>query len=192
MTRDSDNRLFDLAAPAWDRLMGGWGVRHVLEALALDEEPAGLMLDLGGGTGRLADRLERSARTYLVADLSLPMARRARAKGHRALHARAEALPLASGSCARVLVLDALHHIGDREGALGECARVLCPGGRLVLFEPDPEHWFGRLVRAGERLARMGSVFASGDELLARTKACGLEPTLWRRRGHVVLQATKR
>lgn len=171
--------------------MGGWGVGHVLEALALDEEPAGPVLDLAGGTGRLADRLERSERSLVVADLSMAMARRARRKGHLSLHARAEALPLASGTFARVLILDALHHMEERRGALAECARVLRPGGRLVLFEPDPEHWFGRLVRVGEGLARMGSHFATGEELASMAEACGLTPTFVRRRGHVVLRGTK-
>lgn len=49
----------------------------------------------------------------------------------------AAALPLASACMRTVLIRDVLHHLDAPEGAVGEALRVLAPGGRLVVIEPN-------------------------------------------------------
>lgn len=62
---------------------------------------------------------------------------RAHVPGVAFVGADAAALPLASGSMRLVLVRDVLHHLPRPAAALDEAVRVLAPGGRLVVIEPN-------------------------------------------------------
>ena len=53
------------------------------------------------------------------------------------LVADAHALPFADRSLANIVILDVLHHLSSPKGFLREAARVLAPGGRLIMMEPD-------------------------------------------------------
>ena len=48
----------------------------------------------------------------------------------------AEALPFAHGRVGNIVLIDVFHHLHDPHGFLREAARVLKPGGRLVMLEP--------------------------------------------------------
>ena len=52
----------------------------------------------------------------------------------------AEDLPLTRESIDAALSLNAMHHLPDLEGAARELARVLVPGGRLLLIDEDFGH----------------------------------------------------
>lgn len=67
------------------------------------------------------------------------------AEGEGLLRGVAEALPMEVGPADAVVFVNSLHHVPVRgmDQALGEAARVLRPGGRLVVVEPLPEgEWF--------------------------------------------------
>ncbi len=184
------NFLFDLSAPAWDVLMGRWALRDVLRRLGPGRGRR--VLDLGGATGRLSVRLARLGMRPVVLDPSLPMVRRARRRGLAAVAGSAHALPFRDGAFDAVIVLDALHHVSDIPRSLGEAARVLEPGGRLLLHEPDPETAMGRLTAVLERLAGMGSLLLPAATLEALLRGGGLEVVLVeRRRFHLEIEAGK-
>ncbi|MGY1693758.1 putative RNA methyltransferase [Geodermatophilus sp. SYSU D00814] len=115
------------------------GLTRVLaDAVAAGGDPVGSVLDLGGGTGHhLAGVLERlSGAVGVVLDSSRFAARRAAGASPRALAVVADTwarLPVRDGVVDRVLVVFA-----PRNGA--ETARVLRPGGRLVVATPAPDH----------------------------------------------------
>ncbi len=148
---------FALFAPFYDRIFGTLNLGRLQELLAL---PAGRLLDVGGGTGRISGTLTGLAEEIVITDPSAAMLRQAQGKdGLRPACAHAERLPFPDGSFDRVLVVDAFHHFCDQEWAAGELLRVLSPGGRLVIEEPNIEYWQVKLIALGEWLALMGSRF---------------------------------
>ena len=131
-------------------------------------------MDVGGGTGRVAALMRPLVEQVVICDLSDHMLRAGRARCDcRRLQGYAEQLPFSDASFERVLVVDALHHFGDQRAAVGELWRVLKPGGRLVIEEPDITFRGPRLVQLAEKLALMGSHFHNPATLGAMVLACG-------------------
>jgi demethylmenaquinone methyltransferase/2-methoxy-6-polyprenyl-1,4-benzoquinol methylase len=111
------------------------------------------VLDLGCGTGDLAEEAARVGARAVGIDLSAGMLAVARQRGIAGLAlVRGDALrlPLANGACDAAVSGFALRNLTAIAPALVECARVLRPGGRLALLEIDTPRspW----LRAGHRL----------------------------------------
>ena len=176
------NHHFDWLAPLYDRLIRPPDDDRLGELLGLPI--AGRLLDAGGGTGRIAERLSGRVGTLTIADASLPMLRQAFEKGCcDAAAAHTERLPFANGCFERVIVVDAYHHLGDQAESLAEFVRVLAPGGRLVIEEPDIEHFGVRLAAVAEKLMLMRSHFETAERVAARLAALGVS-TVIVREGH--------
>lgn len=139
--------MFAGVAPRYDllnHLLSGWfdvlWRRAAVRALAAGEgEP---VLDLCCGTGDQAIAIARRGARVAAADFCVPMLAIARRK-YAALDARspaglaadALALPLPSGRFAGATVSFGLRNVADLDRALAELARVLRPGGKLVVLE---------------------------------------------------------
>jgi demethylmenaquinone methyltransferase/2-methoxy-6-polyprenyl-1,4-benzoquinol methylase len=126
----------------------------------LDATPDHEILDVGGGTGRVAQHFVDIVRAICVLDLSHGMLLEAKKKlAIQACRGIAERLPFRDGAFSRVVAVDSFHHFEDHEKVASEMVRVLSPGGRLVLEEPDIRRWPVKLVALAERMALMGSHF---------------------------------
>ena len=174
------NRHFDLLAPLYDRLIAPPDLermRALLELPGDGEPPApGWMLDAGGGTGRGSAPLCPPVERLVVCDLSPGMLNQASAKGCLlAARARAHRLPFPDGTFNRVLVTDAFHHFGDQPACIAELARVLAPGGRMVIEEPDIRRAPVKLVALAETLMLMGSRFRPPAWIREQLAALGLD-----------------
>lgn len=172
---------FGLLAPFYDRLFSPPDPGQLRQLLDL---PAPLMLDVGGGTGRVAALLQPMVDHLIISDPSAKMLRQAQNKGRLAsgrllpVQGHAEGLPFPDASFDRVLVVDALHHFRDQRQAVRELVRVVRPGGRLVIEEPDINHLSGKLVALLERLALMGSRFYTPAALREMVAAAGMEASI--------------
>jgi SAM-dependent methyltransferase len=123
------NSLFDSEEPV---------VREILDGL-----PAGTALDAACGTGRYAAYLAGRGHRVLGVDGSAEMLDRARARARvpAAGFARADLhrLPLADGAVDLVVCALALAHLPTLPPVLAEFARVLRPGGHLVVSDAHHE-----------------------------------------------------
>jgi len=142
-------RYFEGHAAEWDAIRS----LHVAEAeveaaigRALGEGPIGRLVDVGTGTGRMLELLGPRAESAIGIDRSPEMLRFARAKlSSRADMARAElrqgdmyALPLQDRSADLVVLHLVLHYAQQPAAAVAEAARLLGPGGRLLIADFAP------------------------------------------------------
>lgn len=171
MSRDVS--LFDRFARAYDLLMPGANVGALRAGLSLAERDLDRILDVGGGTGRAARVITGADRA--VVDASRGMLREASRHGLGTIQGDAAHLPVRTESVDAVLVVDALHHLPDQVGALEEAARVLRPGGVLVVREFNRATVPGRLLVTIEHLAGFDSQFYTPDELSAAVARAGLD-----------------
>jgi SAM-dependent methyltransferase len=135
------------------------------------------ILEVGCGTGRLAEALEQRglARVWAV-DASEAMVARAKELGVNARVARAEALPFKAGWFDAVVMRMVLHLV-RRAQALEQTARVLRPQGRLVIATEDPDSfddvWFARFFPSVPEIER--ARFPGADALRLELAAAGFE-----------------
>lgn len=100
----------------------------------------GLAVDVGCGTGEVVRTLHAAGFDHVVGtDLSqyaLTLAGSVIGESGHVTASRAEALPFANGSVSCLTSLDVVEHLDDDVAALREYARVLQPGGVMVLAVP--------------------------------------------------------
>ncbi len=139
--------------------------QQIVQALAL--RPGQSVLDVGSGPGLLAGAMadivgERGA----VCGIDISEAMLAIAASHcadrpwaRFLRSDAGKLPLADAAFDVAVVTQVLEYVSDVDAALLELARVLRPGGRLVVLDTD---WDSIVWHSADR-ARMQRVLAAWD-----------------------------
>jgi ubiquinone/menaquinone biosynthesis C-methylase UbiE len=171
-------RYFADHAGEWDDIRA----RHVAEA---DVEAAilrlmhnrrlGHLLDVGTGTGRMAEIFSPIARRITALDRSPEMLRIARAKlADRAISADLVqgdfvALPLAADTVDTIIMHQVLHFAHEPGRVIAEAARVLRPGGHLLIVDFAPHDQDDLRTRAAH--ARLGFSDAQMRGWLA---PCGL------------------
>ena len=161
---------FGLIARYYDRVFRYPGPEGLLAAL--QPEPGHRILDIGGGTGRVSGTFG-DALHVVVCDPSAGMLGQALGKGLHACACVAEQLPFATGSFPRIILVDTFHHVADQRQMVRELRRVLVPGGRWVIEEPDIRQRVVQFVALAERLLRVRSRFFSLPDMLAMLEEAG-------------------
>jgi demethylmenaquinone methyltransferase/2-methoxy-6-polyprenyl-1,4-benzoquinol methylase len=128
--------------------------------------PGSLLLDLAGGTGDLGLGMGRAlGAQVIVADVTPEMLRRVSPDPSISVRlTAAEALPFPDGHFDGLLCSDAFHHFRHQEVAAGEMARVVKPGGCVLIFEFRRKLAGRVLVPLEKSLGEPGS-FLEPDEL---------------------------
>jgi SAM-dependent methyltransferase len=117
--------------------------------LPLIPPPGRLTVDIGCGEGRVSRDLRARGHPVLAVDLSPAMTRAAATHPEQpvpAVVADATRLPLARGSADCAVAFMSLHDIDHMPAAIGEIARILAVGGRLVMAIVHPINSAGRFT----------------------------------------------
>jgi ubiquinone/menaquinone biosynthesis C-methylase UbiE len=184
--RDTE-AFFSDVADEWDRLRGElFGQTSDLQLLPALLAPDVVVGDLGCGSGRIAATLAPYAGAVVAVDASPEMLEVARSRladfdNVQLVQGRIEDLPLASASLDIALVVHLLHHVADPSAALAEVARVLRPGGRLVIADvlPHPYEEYRRTmghVWLGFGRSAIEAEFARAGFSGERWHEAGVEP----------------
>lgn len=104
---------------------------------AAQERIQGRILENGCGIGLYAERLALYGKQVIGLEYDYERASQARQRIPLILNAAAEALPLQDATFDLILSHEVLEHVADDRLAVAEMARLLRPGGRMVIFVPN-------------------------------------------------------
>jgi len=141
---EAANRYFTAQAAIWDQIRS----LHVAESeveraidRALPRQSLGRLVDVGTGTGRMIELFGPRSSQAIGIDRSSEMLRLARVKLEAAGIASSlrqgdmYALPLADESADSIIIHQVLHYAHSPAAAIAEAARVLTPGGTLLVVD---------------------------------------------------------
>lgn len=170
-------------AERWDEIRSLYTSEIAVEAAilaAIGDGPIERLVDLGSGTGRMLTLLGARARRAVGLDLSRQMLNLARGNVASAglaacelRHGNILGTGLADGEADLVVVHQVLHYLGEPAAAVAEAARLVAPGGRLLIVDFAPHGL--EFLRTEHQHRRLGFF---DDEMDRWLSAAGLNPTL--------------
>ena len=169
--QSTSQEFFESAAGQWDKLREDlFGAASHLQALPALLDERWTVGDLGCGTGQVASALAPFVTRVVAVDRSGEMLQAARRRlrelpNVEVKRGELEALPIADDELDAATLLLVLHHLSDPGAALAEAARVLKPGGRLLISDMLPHD-------REEYRQQMGHVWLGfGDDQIRRLLA---------------------
>ena len=172
---------FNKNAPQWDTVRNYHVAEKEIEArmrAMIDGAGVGLFVDIGTGTGRMLSLFADLYREGVGFDLSREMLAVARANLDKDGIAHAQvrhgdifALPLEAATADAVCIHHVLHFLAEPGAAVREAARLLAPGGRLIISDFAPHDQ--EILRAEHAHRRLGF---SDEEATRWFEASGLAP----------------
>lgn len=129
-------------------------------------------LDLGCGMGGMLEELGEFAETVLGSDIEPEALAHCKDRGFtRVFQASGESLPFDDASLDLITAFDTIEHIPQEPETLAECARILKPGGRMMISVPAYQFLYSHQDKVVHHQRR----YTAGD-LKRRLRAAGLEP----------------
>ena len=126
-----------------------------------NKEKKPLLLDVGGGTGRVAENMEDCFEHIIIYDVSLPMLEETKKKNKKisCICGKVEQLALIKNKFDAIIMVDTLHHVENHKKAIQSILSVLNSGGIFILEEPDIRKFPVKLIAIMEKLLFMRSHF---------------------------------
>jgi 2-polyprenyl-6-hydroxyphenyl methylase / 3-demethylubiquinone-9 3-methyltransferase len=184
----NDPAQYDQLADEWWEPVGGFAMLHWLAASRAGHvppaaHPGAVLVDLACGGGLMAPYVARLGYRHIGVDLGLAGLRVARGHGVTPVRGSVLAVPLADGCADVVLAGEVLEHVEDDDVVIAECARLLRPGGTLVIDTIARTRLADLIaVRIAERLPggpppgiHDPALFVDRDRLLAAADRAGLD-----------------
>lgn len=143
---------FDRAVEYYDRTraLPGKAHRQVIDVVAAELAGRGRVVEIGVGTGRIGLDLVRAGVPLVGLDLSLPMLQRlVENAGDVVLpvvRGDATTLPFPDGVAGAAVASHVFHLVPEYPAALAELARVVRPGGPVLVSRGSPPRPLGDLV----------------------------------------------
>ena len=142
--RTKSQEFFSSSAGQWDRMRDElFGERFHLAAGAALADAGWTVGDLGCGTGQVSAALAPFVARVVAVDASAAMLQAAKRRLHGFSNVELrrgdlEALPIDDGLLDLATLMLVLHHVPEAEKALAEVARVVKPGGRVIIVDMLP------------------------------------------------------
>jgi SAM-dependent methyltransferase len=179
--RARSREFFSASAAQWGRVREElFGAHADLVALLGLLDDRATVADLGTGTGQFAATIAPYVAQVLAVDASAAMlaAARRRVAPHENVDLRQgelESLPVEDGEADLAVLLLVLHYLAEPAAALAEAARVVKPGGRLLVVDMMPHD-------REEYRQQMGHVWLgfSSEQLASWLEPTGLERLVYR------------
>jgi ArsR family transcriptional regulator len=167
-------------AQEWDAIRSLHAPERQVETAMLDllgDRPIGRLLDIGTGTGRMVELFGPTADSVIALDRSAEMLRLARAKLAPEIGAKCQLmigdfndLALEAATADTVVLHQVLHYAQAPQHVVGEVARVLAPGGRVLIVDFAPHDREELRQRAAH--ARLGF---SDDQISGWMRKSGID-----------------
>ncbi len=190
--RRNDPAQYDELVDQWWEPTGGFAMLHWLAAARAEHippasEPGAVLVDLACGGGLMAPHAARLGYRHVGIDLNLAGLRTAREHGVLPVRGSVLEVPLADGCTDVVVAGEVLEHVEDDVAVLAECARLLRPGGTLVIDAIAATRLAGWVaVDIFERIPggpppgiHDPALFVDRRRLLAAADRLGLDLRLW-------------
>jgi SAM-dependent methyltransferase len=179
---------FDAVADAYDESLPEHVVEHYLAkrvTFIRQYVPLGRVLDVGCGTGVLAERLSREGYDVTGVDPFRGMLNylKMRQPHLQAVHALGQQLPFADGSFDLTYCVAVMHHVADPtdvRDTLMEMARVTRPGGYVLVWDHNPRNPYWPLLMNRVPQDTGAERLIPEDEILSGLKAGGATPVVVR------------
>lgn len=184
--------LFSRIAGRYDHIIKGFDLQKIISYFTYSEED--LLVDLGGGTGRVATLFLDYVNECLILDRSFEMLEQAKNKSRNLIlvQGSGDSMPFRENTIKQIFVNDVLHHIKNQKETLQESYLVLKEHGNLIIRDYDRKYIGNIFLFIFEKVLRFGSVFFSPQELADQCQEIGYSVS-WKRltKGTYLLSAEK-